>query len=144
MPARLSSRSGPPVSVFEPFGTGCEIEHNVLVITIQPDESFRLKFLVKTPGQPVTLANRELVFRYDEEFESIPDGYETLLQDLFEGDQSLFVRADWIESSWQLYDAVLKNPPEVLPYSSGSWGPSACDELLRRDGRSWTNPELMK
>jgi glucose-6-phosphate 1-dehydrogenase len=130
----------PPVSVFEPFGTGCEIEHNVLVITIQPDESFHLKFQVKTPGQPVMLASRELVFRYDDVFKSIPDGYETLLQDLLEGDQSLFVRADWIESSWQLYDAVLKAPPEVLPYSSGSWGPSACEELLRRDGRSWTNP----
>jgi len=127
----------PPVSVFEPFGAACEIEHNILVITIQPDESFRLKFHVKAPGQPVSLVSRELVFQYKEEFQSVPDGYETLLQDILEGDQALFVRADWIEGSWQLFDHLLQSPPPVSAYASGIWGPPEADGLLLRDGRGW-------
>jgi glucose-6-phosphate 1-dehydrogenase len=129
----------PPVSVFEPFGADCQIEHNVLVITIQPEESFRLKFHVKTPGQPLAMVSRELVFQYKEEFESVPDGYETLLQDILEGDQGLFVRADWIEASWRLYDLLLQSPPSVSAYASATWGPVEADRLLLRDGRSWFN-----
>jgi glucose-6-phosphate 1-dehydrogenase len=127
----------PPVSVFEPFGADCEIEHNVLVITIQPDESFRLRFHVKAPGQPVSLVSKQLEFAYKGEFAAIPDGYETLLQDLIEGDQALFVRADWIESSWRLYDLLLQSPPPVHAYASGSWGPIEAEKLLLRDGRKW-------
>jgi glucose-6-phosphate 1-dehydrogenase len=127
----------PPVSVFEPFGASCEIEHNVLIITLQPDEGFRLKFHVKAPGQPVSLVSKELVFDYKGEFAPPPDGYEALLQDLLEGEQDLFVRADWIESSWKLYDTLLQSPPSVRPYPPGSWGPIESEELLRRDGRRW-------
>jgi glucose-6-phosphate 1-dehydrogenase len=129
----------PPVSVFEPFGARCEIEHNVLIITIQPEEGFHLKFHVKAPGQPVSLVCKELVFQYKGEFAVRPDGYETLLQDLLEGEQDLFVRADWIESSWQLYDLLLQSPPPVHPYTPGSWGPPEAETLLRRDGRSWVD-----
>jgi glucose-6-phosphate 1-dehydrogenase len=131
----------PPVSVFEPFGAGCEIDPNVLIIDIQPDEGFRLKFHVKKPGQPVSLASKELVFQYNETHESLPDGYETLLQDLLEGDQSLFVRADWIEEAWRLYAPLLESPPPIHPYEPGTWGPSESEKLLLRDGRSWVNPE---
>jgi glucose-6-phosphate 1-dehydrogenase len=130
----------PPVSVFEPFGAGCEIDPNVLVIDIQPDEGFRLKFHVKKPGQPVALASKELVFQYNETSESLPDGYETLLQDLLEGDQALFVRADWIEEAWRLYVPLLESPPAAHPYGPGTWGPPEADKLLLRDGRSWVNP----
>ena len=126
-----------PVSVFEPFGAGCTVDNNVLLMSIQPDESFKLRFQVKVPGQPVRLATKQLEFRYSEEFESIPDGYETLLQDIMAGEQSLFVRADWIEDSWRLYDPVLKASPPIFPYERGTWGPPEMDELLARNGHSW-------
>ena len=129
----------PPVSVFEPFGASCEIEHNVLKITIQPDESFRVRFHVKAPGQPVSLVSKELAFQYSAESAPIPDGYETLLQDLLEGDQALFVRADWIESSWQLYDLLLQSPPAIHLYAPGTWGPPEAENLLLRDGRNWVD-----
>jgi len=126
-----------PVSVFEPFGAGCTVDNNVLVMSIQPDESFKLRFQVKVPGQPVRLTTKQLEFRYSEEFESIPDGYETLLQDILAGEQSLFVRADWIEDSWRLYDPVLKASPPIFTYERGTWGPPEMDELLARNGHSW-------
>ena len=122
----------PPVSVFEPFGSSCEVQNNVLLITIQPDEGFNLRFQVKSPGQPVKLATQELDFHYSEAFSSIPEGYETLLQDILVGEQSLFVRADWIELSWRLYDPLLKSPPDIHFYEPGSWGPPEADRLIAR------------
>jgi glucose-6-phosphate 1-dehydrogenase len=120
-----------PVSVFEPFGAGCNVENNVLLMSIQPDESFKLRFQVKIPGQPVRLTAKQLEFRYSEQFESIPDGYETLLQDILAGEQSLFVRADWIENSWRLYDPLLKSPHPVFSYERGTWGPPEMEQLSK-------------
>jgi glucose-6-phosphate 1-dehydrogenase len=78
----------------------------------------------------VRLTAKQLEFRYREEFESIPDGYETLLQDILAGEQSLFVRADWIESSWRLYDPLLNSSRPVFTYERGSWGPPEMERLL--------------
>jgi len=48
------------------------------------------------------------------------------------GEQSLFVRADWIELSWRLYDPLLKSPPDIHFYEPGSWGPPEADRLIAR------------
>jgi glucose-6-phosphate 1-dehydrogenase len=126
-----------PVSIFQPLGPACDVRSNVLVVTIQPQEGFNLQFEVKTPGQPLTITNQNLRFLYEDVFSSIPDGYETLLQDVLMGDQSLFVRADWVENSWRLYDPILKDPPEARTYPAGTWGPPEANELIARDRREW-------
>ena len=126
-----------PVSVFQPFGVSCNLRSNALIITLQPDEGFNLQFQVKTPGQPVALATQELHFQYTEAFAPLPDAYETLLLDVLSGDQTLFVRSDWVESSWRLYDSMLKSRPEARPYSAGSWGPAEADRILARQGHDW-------
>jgi glucose-6-phosphate 1-dehydrogenase len=128
-----------PVSVFRPSDC-CNIHCNAIVITIQPEEGFDLMFEVKNPGQPITLQTQKLHFRYAESFAPLADAYETLLLDVVTGDQTLFVRNDWVEASWRLYTSVLKNPPQVHSYAAGSWGPSAADQLLEKDGRQWIAP----
>jgi glucose-6-phosphate 1-dehydrogenase len=128
-----------PVSVFRPSEC-CNIHCNTIVITIQPDEGFDLHFEVKNPGQPITLQTQKLHFRYAEAFGPLADGYETLLLDVVMGDQTLFVRSDWVEASWRLYTPVLENPPQVHSYGAGSWGPAAADRLLEKDGRQWFAP----
>ncbi len=128
-----------PVSVFRPSEC-CNIHCNAIVITIQPDEGFDLHFEVKNPGQPITLQTQKLHFRYAEAFAPLADGYETLLLDVVMGDQTLFVRNDWVEASWRLYTPVLEKPPQVHSYAAGSWGPSAADRLLEKDGRQWFTP----
>jgi glucose-6-phosphate 1-dehydrogenase len=87
-----------PVSVFRPFEC-CNIHRNAIVITIQPDEGFDLHFEIKNSGQPITVQTQKLHFRYAEAFAPLADAYETLLLDVVMGDQTLFVRNDWVEAS---------------------------------------------
>jgi glucose-6-phosphate 1-dehydrogenase len=125
-----------PVSVFSPFSPACMVQPNVLDISIQQDEGFDLYFEVKRPGQPVTIETEKLHFRYAEAFPRLPDAYETLLLDVMRGDQTLFVRSDWVELSWKIYDSILRSPPEVHLYEPGTWGPHEFDGLLHR-GHRW-------
>ena len=112
-----------PISIFQPFETTCHLSPNVLIFTLQPDEGFDLCFEVKEPGDRVRMVTQKLRFRYDEAFEPLPEAYETLLLDILEGDQTLFVDADWVEASWRLYAPLLEGSVPVRPYAAGSQGP---------------------
>jgi glucose-6-phosphate 1-dehydrogenase len=114
-----------PVSLFEPLSSSCSIEPNAIIITLQPNEGFDLQFQVKAIGQPITLSTQRLHFRYAETFGDIPDAYETLLQSVILGDQTLFVRYDEVESAWQIYDQLIKVKHPIHSYPAGTWGPPA-------------------
>jgi glucose-6-phosphate 1-dehydrogenase len=128
----------PPVSLFEQFDA-CRLSSNTLVVRVQPDEGFALTFDVKAPGDPFRLATEPLHFDYHEAFGDIPEAYQTLLLDIIEGDQTLFVHADEVEASWRLYTPVLERARPVYPYAAGSWGPPQADELVKGPIR-WRNP----
>ncbi len=119
----------PPVSAFSSFFR-CEIHSNLLVITLQPEEGFDLRFEVKAPGQPLSLQTQRLHFRYTEAFGRLPDAYETLLLDIITGNQTLFVHAEEVEAAWRLYTPLLMQGIPVHPYPAGSWGPEAASRLL--------------
>ena len=113
-----------PVRLFSRI-PGCEVQPNILTIFIQPDEGFALTFEVKEPGDVIQVAPRTLDFHYREAFPPLHEAYETLLGDVIEGDQTLFVRADWVERSWHLFQPMLEAPPAPKPYRTGTWGPQA-------------------
>ena len=119
----------PPVTFFQRFDS-CKLNPNALLITLQPDEGFDLQFEVKTPGQQLTLETHRLRFRYEEAFAPLPDAYETLLLDVLEGDQTLFVRDDEVEASWRLYTPLLEQRGPVHFYAAGDWGPPEAEQLL--------------
>lgn len=128
----------PPVSLFAPFGIA-DLPPNVLVITLQPDEGFQLRFQVKEPGAPLRSRTQLLQFRYSGAFqERLPEAYETLLLDAMRGNQTLFVSSDWLESSWALYTPMLQKGSAVHPYPAGSWGPPEAAAILR-PGHVWWN-----
>ncbi len=106
------------------------VRANALVITLQPDEGFDLRFEVKAPRDPLRMVTQNLSFRYDEAFEELPDAYETLLVDIAEGDQTLFVRSDEVEEAWRLYTPLLVNRPLVHPYPAGTMGPPEAERIL--------------
>jgi len=117
------------------------IDPNTLVMRIQPDEGINLHFQAKTPGARLCLGPVLMDFSYQKIF-SLSD-YERVLLDCMQGDQMLFVRGDGVEETWSLLSPVIeklesktyqKNFPN---YDSGSTGPDAASELLRKDGRSW-------
>jgi glucose-6-phosphate 1-dehydrogenase len=80
------------------------------------------------------LDTQKLSFRYADVFGPLRDAYETLLHDVMRGDPTFFVRADEIEASWRIYDAVLRQRPAVQPYPAGTWGPRAAETLVGEGG----------
>ena len=118
---------------------------NVLAIRIQPDEGISLKFDSKVPGPTVLTAPVTMEFRYATSFGAEPpEAYERLLLETMLGDSTLFARRDEVETAWEWLDPLLKtwaaNPQAPDPYASGTWGPSAADDLIERDGRKWRRP----
>ena len=120
-----------------------KLRTNRLVIHIQPDEGISLRFGAKIPGPVVNLGAVKMSFNYKDYFGSTPStGYERLIYDCMNGDQTLFQRADMVEAGWAVVDPILDVwqalPPRTFPnYASGTWGPKEADELLKRDGRQW-------
>ena len=96
----------PPHMVFE--GQAHHIEENTIVLRIQPDEGVRLSFQAKRPGPGLEIDQVPMNFRYAQSFKhEPPEAYERLLLDAFEGDASLFARADEVEAAWQICDPIL-------------------------------------
>jgi glucose-6-phosphate 1-dehydrogenase len=80
-------------------------------------------------------------FCYESSFGSeLVEAYERLLHDALIGDRTLFTRPDGIERTWDLVGDVLADPPAVLSYVDGSWGPDGMNDLIAP--RSWFLPEL--
>lgn len=130
-------------SIFHPLRPE-DLAANMLVLQIQPEEGIGLRLEAKTPGPKLCMNALSLNFSYKDIFGSTtPNAYERLLLDCMIGDQTLFVRHDAVELSWELFMPVLgawekdiaSNP--LRYYSSGSWGPSEAQDLLVQDGHQW-------
>lgn len=69
----------------------------------------------------------------------IPPAYERLLLAAVRGDQRNFVRKDFIEQAWALFDPALKaleadKGARPVLYKAGTRGPAEGDELCAREG----------
>jgi glucose-6-phosphate 1-dehydrogenase len=102
-----------------------------LALRIQPDEGISLLFRAKEPGPGMALDAVQMDFSYGDSFRTRPtEAYERLLHDAMAGDQTLFLREDAVERSWEIVAPVLSAPASVHPYAAGTWGPTAADELI--------------
>lgn len=114
-----------------------------LILSIQPEEGIVMGFQAKYPGPQMLLRPVEMRFAYKDGF-AVPsaNAYVTLLWDVMNHDATLFMRADQIESAWQVLMAVLEAWAESTPrnfpnYAAGTWGPKGADERLAREGHAW-------
>jgi glucose-6-phosphate 1-dehydrogenase len=117
-----------PVSYFRKLGSNLA-SANLLIITLQPNEGFSFHFDIKVPGDPFRLERIPLRFHYEDHYSDIPEGYQTLLLDVLEGDQTLFVYSDEVEESWKLFMPLIEQPPALRKYAAGTWGPPEADRL---------------
>jgi glucose-6-phosphate 1-dehydrogenase len=113
---------------------------NRLTISIQPTEDIRLRFQAKQPGPHMTLQPVDMVFSYNHK--ENPEAYETLLEDVIEGNPTLFMRGDQVEAAWRVITPIQETwaskPPVDFPnYDPGSWGPEDAEALIARDGHYW-------
>ncbi len=135
----------PPMLLFNRATSGpCkEIQPNLIIMRIQPDEGISLRFGAKVPTPDMSVCPVIMDFNYAAAFgTSSANGYERLLLDSMLGDATLFAHRDGVEATWSLYTPVLEawanNPPSNFPnYAAGTWGPAEANELIRRDGREW-------
>jgi glucose-6-phosphate 1-dehydrogenase len=120
-----------------------EIEPNVIVLRIQPNEGITVTFGAKRPGFEMVTNTVHMDFCYQTGFgvES-PDAYEMLLLDVMRGDATLFIRSDEAEAQWRLItpieEAWSNQAVKELPlYAAGSDGPAAADDLIIGNGHHW-------
>ena len=136
-----------PHSMFPTYQRSA-LHKNVLTFRLQPNEGIVYTFMAKQPGAELHLVPVNLNFQYDSAFDinEPPSAYQWLLFDAMKGDQTLFPRGDWIYKAWSIIDPVIKKWESKawmkLPnYPSGSWGPEAADDLIKKSGCSWNIKE---
>jgi glucose-6-phosphate 1-dehydrogenase len=127
----------PALCVFHGRRDDCVHQPDVLLIILEPDEGFSLRFNVKSPENESQLDAQTLHFRYSDVYGALRDAYQTLILDILEGDQTLFVRADEVEASWRVYDHLVEQQPVPIRYPAGSWGPAAMDQGVSLGGEQW-------
>jgi glucose-6-phosphate 1-dehydrogenase len=122
------------------------VDPNLLVVRLQPDEGISLIVEAKEPGPDLKISPVTLDFKYHEVFGGEPpEAYERLLLDAIHGDPTLYSRGDWIEQAWRLTQPILdhwaRSTSAPLPqYEAGSWGPTEADAFIARDHGTWRRP----
>ncbi|MBI3191178.1 MAG: glucose-6-phosphate dehydrogenase, partial [Pedosphaera parvula] len=140
----------PVPSVLFAAQCGLKLDANALALRLQPNEGIYLRFNGKVPGNSMQLRPVRMHFSYDAEFGAYtPEAYERLLLEAIEGDATLFIRRDEVETAWGIVDPIRKswegNPLTNREfYSAGTWGPVAADDLLEQNGHAWNNPVPLK
>jgi glucose-6-phosphate 1-dehydrogenase len=113
---------------------------NQLIIRVGPDPGVRLVMLSKGPDGRAS-RDVHLDLSFVAELGKPLGAYERLFHDAFIGDQSRFTREDVVEETWRVLQPLIDQPPAVVPYAPGSWGPAPADDLLRGHA-PWQSPWL--
>jgi glucose-6-phosphate 1-dehydrogenase len=121
---------------------GCLPERNRIGFEIAPRNRVILSFQMMPPtGFLSCPVESRMEVSLEERFGGqVPDAYETLMEDILEGDQTLFIREDESELAWEIVQPIIDRwkDDENLPlYEPGTWGPKEAEEFIRRDGRRW-------
>jgi len=130
----------PPQHIFR--NTIERLKPDWILLGIQPEECLRIELQVKEPGLTMTPRSISLdaSFSGGSPYEKL-DAYESLLLDIIEGDQSLFLRYDEIEWAWRVVDPILRvwatDRDYIHTYPSGTWGPQETRKLFVREDQFW-------
>lgn len=113
---------------------------NQLVLRIDPRPGASLD-LVGKAADGVGFRDIHLDMGFAAEGGEGPTPYEVLLTAAMAGDPGDFARQDAVEETWRVVQPLLDNPPPVVGYEQGSWGPTEADALARFYG-GWRVPWL--
>ena len=121
----------PPQQLFE----GHEYNDRI-VMRLQPHPHFDIRIDMKAPGFKNDVETATLTHRYPDWLGV--DGYEKLLYDALQNDQSHFVHSEEVLESWRIVDDLLCVgdfcPIRTAPYlyHPGSWGPQYKTEQITK------------
>lgn len=121
------------------FKTFSNMEPNILIIHVQPDEGITLKLNAKNFDHPMDTLPIKMDFSHVDDDNT--EAYERLISDCMRGDSTNFTRWDEVALSWQYVDGIIRAIKQTKPplafYDSGTMGPFASDDLLAKDGTKW-------
>ena len=118
----------PPLSLFDGE------TDNRIVMRLQPYAHLDIRIDVKSPGLGDNVEEATLTHRYPDWLGV--DGYEKLLYDAINNDQSHFVHSEEVLESWRIVDDLLCTgdtcPIRTAPYihKEGHWGPVHKTEMI--------------
>ena len=110
---------------------------NHLRFRMGPNVEIALGATVLATGRRGHTENVELYACRDVSRQTEP--YDLLLSAAMAGDHLLFARQDEVEEAWRIVDPLIADPPPVLEYEPGSWGPDAARVLIDPPA-SWHDP----
>jgi len=114
---------------------------NWIMLGIQPNDCLKMEMQVKVPGLDLRTRTISLDAMYKKSTDEDFDAYSGLLLDVMEGDHSLFLRIDEVETAWRVVDPILKvwamEREFINGYQAGSWGPRGTYRLFDRDDQFW-------
>ena len=125
----------PPQQLFD----GHEFNDRI-VMRLQPSPHLDIRIDIKSPGLNDQVETATLTHAYPQD--RAIDGYEKLLYDVINNDQSHFVHAEEVMESWRIVDDLLCTGDHcqirTVPYIyTGGWGPS---HKLYQLGIDWDFP----
>ena len=129
----------PPQTLFE--GHKC---NDRIVMRLQPDPHLDMRIDIKAPGLEDKVESGLLQFHYPTD--KAVDGYEKLLYDAMNKDQSHFVHSEEVLESWRIVNDLLCTgttcPVRTIPYLyfGGLWGPTHKVNLITK----WDYPLQLK
>ena len=115
-----------------PLGIGGNVlpDHDEWILRIKPQPGAELCVLSKKPGAEA-LQRVHLDMLFEAQVGEQPEPYERLIHDALRGDPTLFPDQVAIEETWRIVQPLLDDPPPVLSYEPGTWGPPEAAALLR-------------
>jgi glucose-6-phosphate 1-dehydrogenase len=126
---------GPPLAVFDSADV---MPCNYFRLRLSPEVVIGTGALVKRNGEEMRGEPVELIARHHPQSEKSP--YERLLGDAVRGDTSLFTQDACVEAAWRVVDPVLSDPPPVMIYEPGSWGPAIAAKVMGAE-EAWHDPK---
>lgn len=118
------------------------LEPNLLVLRIGPEEGISLRFGTKMPGMTRRLRWVNMDFEYGTSFaRPSPPAYARLLHDCMIGDPTLYNRGDAVEVAWRvtqpILDAWQADTGTMPTYEAGTAGPRQAETWMEDEGRFW-------
>ncbi|WP_018883252.1 glucose-6-phosphate dehydrogenase [Paenibacillus massiliensis] len=111
---------------------------NLLVISVNPQEGASLQL---NSTNPLNGELEKITMDFHAPAGNVPEAYERLILDAWQGDSTFFAHWAEVELSWAwvqpILDAFQVASFPLYPYPAGSCGPQASDDLLASDGFRW-------
>ena len=121
------------------------LKGNTLIISLHPSEGIALQVFTKPHGvdKHSTLRSdpMSLDFIKTQKLLNIPSGYQSLLMDILNGNQSLFLCEEEVELAWNWCDNALEaynnSNQELCFYPAGTNGPKESELFIEQNGHRW-------